>query len=1430
MKKALKRSLSLLLAITIIFGSMYVGLSEVDFGGLFAVKAKAASSGTCGENLTWTLDDKGVLTISGIGDMNNYIFSYSISSSSVPWFSYRTNIKIVVIENGVTSIGSSAFYNCESLTSITIPDNVKSIGANAFYNTGYFNDSSNWENNVLYIGNHLIRASIAGAYQIKNGTRTIAVRAFSDCTSLTSVIISNSVTSIGDEAFSGCTSLTSVTIGDSVTNIGDDAFSGCTRLSSITVDSNNEYYSSIDGVLFNKDKTELVRYPFNKAYTYNMIPDSVTSIGNYAFAGCAYTTITLPDNITSIGKGAFSVCSSLTSITIPNSVTSIGDKAFHSCRSLTSITIGNGVTSIGDEAFVYCTSLTSITIPDGVTSIGAGAFRYCESLTSVTIGNSVTSIGSSAFYGCTSLTSIVIPDSVTSIGDEAFYDCDHLASITIGDNVKSIGANAFYSCTSLISITIPDSVTSIGYRAFFYCTSLSYITISDNVTSIGDEAFYSCTSLTSITIPDSITNIGVDAFIYCKSLTSITVDSANENYSSIDGVLFNKTQTELIRYPAGKTNTTYIIPYSVTSIGTCAFNYCSNLTSITIPYGVTSIGVAAFELCDSLTSIIIPDSVTNIDESVFYKCTSLTSITIPDSVTSIGYRAFYNCTSLKDVYYTGSNHAWAKNISIGIDNEPLTEATIHCAIDPQYFEYTVNNNEVTITGYTGKDELLIIPRKIDGLPVTSIGSSAFYKCTIITLVTIPDSVTSIGSSAFYGCTSLTSIVIPDSVTSINDEAFSKCENLTSITLPASITSIGYYSFAYCYNLTSIAIPESVTSIGSSAFYLCSRLTSINVDENNIAYSSVDGVLFNKDKTIIITYPLRKGDTEYTIPESVTSIGNSAFLSCTSLVSITIPDSVTSIGSSAFYNCTKLKDVYYIGTQADWTNIKIGSNNSELTDATIHYHKHSYNSEWIVDVEPTCTETGSKHTTCSTCGKLVVEEIPATGHLTTEWITEQEPSCAEAGRKDEWCLDCGEIVNTEEIPATGHLTTEWVTEQEPDCTEAGRKDEWCLDCGEVVNTEEISALGHSYGDWQIDVEPTCTEEGSMHHICTTCNDVETKVIYANGHSYSTEWTIDLAPTCTENGSKSHHCMVCDDKGDVTVIASLGHDFKVVSTEKEHPHTISYKCSRCPETKQETSTSVTCGICNFTYTNVDAATCRITGYIGSEASFIIPATIDGRTVATTTTGAFKNNTTLTSVRIENGVQGIGALAFLGCSSLSKVVVPESVTTIGANAFYNCASDFTIYCYSGSYAEQYAIDNSLNYVVMDIGETESCTIDYANELIYVSIAGLASLDDIIYVPTNSMVFTEASLVSGSYEFLGTGSIITVFDGNDISSEYTLVVEGDVNGDSVCDVLDAMQVALVSNGHRTLDGAYAMAADSNSDDIVDVTDYQSIVNKAVS
>ena len=245
-----------------------------------------------------------------------------------------------------------------------------------------------------------------------------------------------------------------------------------------------------------------------------------------------------------------------------------------------------------------------------------------------------------------------------------------------GKPVTRIGDGAFEDCTGLTSITLGNSVTSIGEMAFLCCTGLTSITLGNSVTSIEDAAFADCTGLTSITIPNSVESIGHDAFLGCTSLTSINVARGNNYYSGNNGVLFNKKKTELIRYPEGKSQTSYTIPNSVTSIGEMAFLCCTGLTSITILDSVTSIGACAFADCTGLTSITIPDSVTSIGYGTFLCCTGLTSITIPNSVTSIEDAAFDGCASLKDVYYTGSKDEW-KAISIGEYNGCLLNATIH---------------------------------------------------------------------------------------------------------------------------------------------------------------------------------------------------------------------------------------------------------------------------------------------------------------------------------------------------------------------------------------------------------------------------------------------------------------------------------------------------------------------------------------------------------------------------------------------------------------------------------------------------------------------------------------------------------------------------------------------------------------------------------
>ena len=367
--------------------------------------------------------------------------------------------------------------------------------------------------------------------------------------------------------------------------------------------------------------------------------------------------------------------------------------------------------------------------------------------------------------------------------------------------------------------------------------------------------------------------------------------------------------------------------------------------------------------CDSsVTKANIPHTikgvtVTSIGGSAFRYCTSLTSVTIPDSVTSIGGWAFTDCASLTSV---------------------------------------------------------TIP---DG--VTSIGEYTFSWCTSLTSATIPDSVTSIGEFAFHNCKSLTSMTIPRSVVSIGYDAFGWCESLTSVTILDGVRSIGNSAFTDCKSLTSVTIPNSVTSIGRGAFSSCASLTGIWVAEGNSHYvSDASGVLFDKDKTTLVQCP--GAFAVYTIPGSVTSIGDDAFSGCASLTSVTIPDSVTSIGNYAFSCCGSLTDVYFTGTETAWNCITIGTANDALKNANIHYnyvsHTHSYKD---VVTAPTCTEKGYTTHTCS-CGDSYVDTyVDALGHAWDSGTVTKQPTATETGIRTYACTRCS-ATKTETIPATGSV--------------------------------------------------------------------------------------------------------------------------------------------------------------------------------------------------------------------------------------------------------------------------------------------------------------------------------------------------------------------------------------------------------------------------
>ena len=608
--------------------------------------------------------------------------------------------------------------------------------------------------------------------------------AFFNYTRLTSITIPSSVTSIGGDAFSYCKSLTSITIPDGVTSIGGGAFSYCTSLASVYITDIAQWC----GIEFGSYDSNPLSYAHNlylngELVTDLVIPDSVTSIGDYVFYGCKnLTSITIPDSVTSIGDGAFGGCASLSDITIPDSVTSIGDSVFSGCTSLTSITIpfvgaedGGindhfgyifGAGSYSDNKNYVPTSLKTVKITGG-SCIGWGAFYDCTSLTSLTLPDNVTSIDFYAFSGCTSLTSITIPDSVTHIDFEAFSDCTSLTNITIGNGVTSIGEDAFYNTGYYNNASNwENGVFYIGKYLIDAETSISGShAVKAGTKLIANHAFSNCDSIENITIPNGVTSIGEDAFSDCANLTSITIGI---DVTSIGDGAFNNT-----RYYNDASNWENGVLY----IGKYLIKTKSFITGpYTVKAGTKLIATSAFSGCTSLTSITIPNSVTRIGEGAFRGCTSLKRITIGNGVTSIGDSAFYNCTSLKRITIPDS--------------------------------------------------------------VTSIDDRAFSGCTSLISTTIGNGVTNIGEWAFSGCTSLTNVEIPDSVTSIGGFAFSGCKSLTSITIPVSVKSIGYEAFYNCTSLTSITIPDSVTSIGSHAFSGCTSLTSITFKGTKAQWNAI----------------------------------------------------------------------------------------------------------------------------------------------------------------------------------------------------------------------------------------------------------------------------------------------------------------------------------------------------------------------------------------------------------------------------------------------------------------------------------------------------------------------------------------------------------------------------------------------------------------
>ena len=732
--------------------------------GILSAPAQAAdASGVCGDNLTWTLDSDGTLTISGYGAMTDWA-----SNSDTPWYEFLDKLSSLRIESGVTSVGSYGFQ-MSPIRSVSIPDSVTTIGDYAFDYSGLT------------------------SVTIPDSVTTLKKGAFGWSERLTSVTIGEGVISIGDRVFDTCFSMENITIPASVRHIGESAFSSCPSLRNVYYTGTAEEWDAIDIEWDNSALTSAERH-------YIIAERPIVASGE-----CGDNlTWTLDERGLLTISGAGTMTSSpwrndslsVKSVRIQDGVTNICNEAFRSCAHLTKVMMSESVASIGEHAFDGCSSIASVTIPDGVASIGAYAFSGCQGLTAVTIGKGVADIGNYAFERCLNLKGVTIPDGVASIGNGAFSSCENMTSAIIGENVASIGDNAFADCKALVSVVIPKKVNAIGAGAFSRCPNLKrvyYIGAAEQwktVTIKGDNA-----PLTSAAIHYS--DVPIVAGGECGENLTWTLDNG--------GVLTVSGSGRMGRYSDDYSgNPHQERPWQ---------EYCDSITSVVIGQGVENIGSGAFYDCANLQSATLSNSVTSIADYGFENCGKLNNIVIPNSVTYIGAFAFYGCNSLTDVNYLGTKEEWAVMASDPFKiareehcNEPLLNATIHCTNglgsdqsgvcgaegDGSNVKWTLEGSVMTISG-TGAmkdfDTYWDLPWR-DLAPhiktiavlsgVTRIGNNAFEESGALTNVTIGDGVASIGMNAFVYCYNLTSVTIPNSVATIENSAFRNCDKLKDV--------------------------------------------------------------------------------------------------------------------------------------------------------------------------------------------------------------------------------------------------------------------------------------------------------------------------------------------------------------------------------------------------------------------------------------------------------------------------------------------------------------------------------------------------------------------------------------------------------------------------------------------------------------------------
>ncbi len=1007
-----------------------------------ASAAKNAESGACGEAVTWTLDSNGLLTISGQGEMTDYdwdaspfygrkdirniVIGSGVTTIGANVFNECGAVESVVIPDSVVSIGDDAFYYCRNLEEVTIPERVVSLGLDAFMGctaltevtipesveqigNSAFMGCTSLEEITVAAGNpayQSIRGALltgdgteliccpagkSGAYVIPEGVVRIGDYALVECKNLTDVTIPASVTEIGCTAFGYCEQLAEIRIPAGVNTIGNQAFEGCLSLREIQVSEDNPYFQSVDGILMNRLRTELLRCPPMKTGAY-----------------------VIPEGVKNIASGAFECCTGLTGVTIPVSVTEIGSSAFYDCQGLTSMVVPKGVSAIASNTFIGC-GLKSIYLPESITEIRGFAFSGCNALTDVYFGGTEAQwneIEIDAFENDPLLNAEVhcdVPDFCILMQPTHVQNA---VGVSTFFNVVAMGSGLTYQWqyqTPASDIWEDCGPEYEGYRA---------PKLIVEVTGARNHYRYRCvvTDKTGSQLTSDAGELTVrsdaDSLMYLLEDGEVTITGFNYDFEPPASLVIPDTiegcPVTAIQFWAFSDCTaleSVEIPDTVTSIGEAAFFNCSGLERVKLPANLTELPSNAFGYCRNLTQVTIPDSVTSISNHVFYNCSSLTEVTIPANVSYIDLGIFEGCTSLQEIRVDPDNE-WYRSVDGVLMTEDGTRLLQYpggragsyqvpegvMVIDPRAFQGRTALTDLTIPasvnnigddafrgctamtrievaaenpGYRSEQGVLLdksgtllicCPAGMPGeytVPdhVSVIGRYAFSGCGELTDIRLHSGVASIEEGAFDQCSSITSMELPEGITTMESWMFSDCTSLQHVTIPKSVTSIGPYVFMGCWSLQSAEIPEGVTSISGAAFSDCRALQSVTLPDS--VTSIGDGAFEGCTRLTSLTIPSRvssigsfaflenQGMTSVVIPARVTLIREWTFYHCQNLTEVWIPAEVGSIGEFAFGNCINLTDVYFAGTEEQWNRIVVGEENEPLQNAKIHFNSPAF---------------------------------------------------------------------------------------------------------------------------------------------------------------------------------------------------------------------------------------------------------------------------------------------------------------------------------------------------------------------------------------------------------------------------------------------------------------------------------------------------------